>query len=135
MVTLAQFTAWRVASVRSEVQRHITAIVKRKRLVTAARMDAVTHSFFGMLQKNIKRTWLKLIRYNVFPIGTSTLHLLWALMFLKLYLSYNVALASVDVTTYTKYYKLIIGALCELHIHVVSTAVCDVFYMYYYYAY
>ena len=101
MVTLAQFTAWRVASVHSEVQRHITSIIECKRPVTAVRLDPVTCLFFGMSQLNIKKTWLQLIHHDIVPIGTSTLHLLWALMFLKLYLSYNVldALASVDVIT------------------------------------
>jgi hypothetical protein len=88
--------------------------------------DVCFRQFYGAPAEVVMDAWNKLIFHNLVPEGGWFFHLLWALMFLKLYDFKNDLCANagdscgaVDPKTFRKWSRPFVSALAELEYSVV----------------
>jgi hypothetical protein len=94
--------------------------------ISSAVEDRRFRSNFGATPEICCILWGMLSPENTMKKGVKCCHLLWALMFLKLYVSEHVlcSMANCDQKTFRKWAWLFVLALADLGPDVVSTVVC-----------
>lgn len=102
-------------------------IARRSRVVALATQEARFKSHFGTQPRICSDVWTRINPAASMPTGAKPVHLLWALMFLKLYSSESVlcTLASageaVDEKTLRKWVWMFVPAIADITNDVVSS--------------
>lgn len=103
------------------IQHNFVGEVERSESLSTSEKEKF-HSFFGTSPLVCSITWKKLIEYDFMPRKGSPFHMLWALMFLKLYSNENTLSSIADTSnrTFRKWSWKFVIAFRKLQPFVVS---------------
>lgn len=100
---------------------HLQKIYVRRNMIKKCELESYK-AHFGVSPLVTKAIWMLLFQHNILPKGGLPVHLLWSLMFLKIYSSAKVlaSIAGCSVKTYSKWTWQFVKSIAKLKGHVVG---------------